>query len=142
MKLLKAIIFSIARAIVFIGIPLGVITLINSNYPGLLDERYLHALKLAMYLGVPIVAFYFLADSFEGIVSMIGELIALTLVLAYTLLLLGMGIAHISYENVKITLIYPTLLAIVVIGVIIRFPTPILKYLAWREENGETFYKE
>ena len=141
MKILKPLFLLIGRAFVFIGIPLALIYVINVNYPGLLEERYIHTLALAMYLGIPIVLLYFIADAFDGLKSMIAELAALSLILAYTFLILGFGTAHLSYEKVSISLCYPILLYIIIAGVLIRFPTPILRYLSWKSENRGQFYE-
>ncbi len=136
MKILKPLFLLIGRALVFIGIPLALIYVINAIYPGLLQERYVRTLAMAMYLGIPIVLLYFIADAFDGLWSMVAEIAALSLVLVYTLLILGYGTAHLSYENVSISLVYPLLLYIIMAGVLVRFPTPVLRYLAWKSENA------
>jgi len=142
MKLLKAVLLLIIRSVIFIGIPVAIIYTINASYPGLLTNRYINALKIAMYLGIPIIIVYFLADLTDGWLSMVSELIALFLVLAYTFLILGTGITEIDYDKARVMLYYPYLLYIIIVGVLVRFPTPILKYLAAMESTNNPDYEE
>ena len=135
MKLFKAIAVLIGRSIFFIGIPVGLIYLINANYPGLLGERYIQTLHLAMYLGIPIVMLYFLADITTEWKSMVSEISALVFVLLYTFLIMGYGTTMIKYAGVTITMYYPYLLYLIIAGVLVRIPLPVLRYLSHVEEN-------
>ncbi|NPA75756.1 MAG: hypothetical protein GXO25_06715 [Euryarchaeota archaeon] len=135
MKLLRTIFTAIAHSLVYIGIPLALIYALNANYPGLLEARYVRFVHIAILLGIPIVVMYALADLTSGIKSMIFEIIALVLVIIYTFMILGMGSTELTYQNVKIYLFYPVLLYIVILGIAIRFPSAVFKYLAEREQN-------
>lgn len=139
MKILKPLLMLFTRFFIFTGIPMALIYGINVNYPGLLDPRYLHSLHIAMYLGIPIVIFYFLADVWKGWKSTFSEIVALTLVLVYTVLLMGFGHSHFSYKNFDFHLFYSALLYLVLIGILIRFPVPILRYLSENEEVSDNY---
>ncbi len=142
MKLLKAILLLIIRSVIFIGIPVAIIYAINASYPGLLTDKYINTLKIAMYLGIPIVIVYFLADLTDSWLSMVSELIALFLVLAYTFIILGTGVTEIDYDKARVMLYYPYLLYLIIAGVLVRFPTPVLKYLASMERTNDEYYEE
>lgn len=142
MKFFKAILLLIIRSVIFIGMPIAIIYGINASYPGLLTDRYINALKIAMYLGIPIVIVYFLADLTESWLSMVSELIALFLVLAYTFLILGTGVTEIDYDKARVMLYYPYLLYLIIAGVLVRFPTPVLKYLASMEHTNDEYQEQ
>ncbi len=143
MKILKPTLMLFTRFFIFTGIPVALIYGINASYPGLLDPRYLHSLHIAMYLGIPIVIFYFLADVWKGWKSTFSEIVALTLVLVYTVLIMGFGNSHFSYKNLDFHIFYVPLLLLIIIGVLIRFPVPILRFLAEdREEEVNDSYEE
>ncbi len=130
MSKFRLILFTVFRAIVFIVIPISLILAVNMNYPGLLSDKYLAEIIMATIIGVPVVFFYFLTDISEGKKKILYETIALTLVLAYTLLILGFGNAVFYYNKLKIFIYYLPLLALILIGIIVRYPVAILRYLA------------
>ncbi len=130
MSKFKLILFTIFRVIVFIAIPISLILAVNMNYPGLLSDRYLAEITLATMIGVPVVIFYFLTDISKGKKKMIYETIALTLVLVYTLLMLGLGNAVFYYSSLRIFIYYVPLLWLILLGIIVRYPVGVLRYLA------------
>ena len=137
MKILRASFLLILRSLVLIGIPYGLIYLINQNYPGLLGERYLFSIQMAILFGTLTALSYFFADLTKGFKKMVFDLLALMFGIAYTLLILGVGEAKIFYENTVIEFTYPLLLTLILLGIIINIPTAILGYAAWREEERE-----
>ena len=137
MKILKAAFLLTIRSITLIGIPYALVYLINLNYPGLLGERYLFSIQMAIVFGTLAVISYLFSDLSSGFKSMFFEILALVFGMVYTLLILGFGHAEIFYEGVFIELIYPALLLLVILGIIVRIPTAILGYLEWRQNFGE-----
>ena len=134
MSVSKMITRVVAHSVVFIGIPFALVYALNANYPGMLEARQVRSLELAMSIGIPIVIFYALADITNGWKNMIFEGISLSLVLIYTFLVMGFGQTHVQYKQVDIYLFYPFLMYMIVLGVAVRFPTVILRYLASKEE--------
>nr|AAZ32474.1 hypothetical protein [uncultured euryarchaeote Alv-FOS1] len=135
MNLLRTTFTAIAHALVYIGIPFALIYALNTNYPGLLEARYLRFLEIAIMLGVPIVILYAAADLTKGLKSMIFEIVALMLVVTYTFMILGFGSTEINYKSTRIYLFYPVLMYIVILGIAIQFPSAIFKYLSEKEQN-------
>ncbi len=134
MRVLRAAFMLLLRSITLIGIPYALIYLINMNYPGLLGERYIFSIQLAIVFGTLAVISYLFSDLSSGFKSMFFEIMALVFGMAYTLLILGFGHAEIFYQNILITLVYPALLTLVLLGIFLRIPTAILGYLAWKQE--------
>ena len=140
MKLLRASIMFLLRALIFIGIPYALIYIINQNYPGLLGERYLFSIQMAIIFGSLSALTYFFAELGEGLKKMMLELLSITFGIVYTLLILGVGEAKIFYEDIVIEFYYPLLLSLIVLGIVINMPTAILGYLAWKGEKKEEKY--
>ncbi len=130
MKKSHVIMFTIFRIIVFIVTPVALILSVNINYPGLLTDRYLSEITMATIVGVLIVFFYFLSDISRRKKKMIYETIALSLVLIYTILILGFGKTEFHYSELKIFLYYLPLFYLIVAGVVVRYPVIFLRYLA------------
>ncbi len=137
MKIFHAILVTFVQIMIYIVIPIFMVTSINSTYPGLMEGRYIHLVQIATMIGVPIVIFYILSSMTSGLKSLIFEVIALGLVILYTFMILGMGHTQLSYENIVIRLYYPTLLYIIIFGIALRFPAALFKYLAERESEGQ-----
>ena len=130
MKKSHLIMLTLFRIFVFIVIPVALIVAVNVNYPGLLTDRYLLEITIATIVGALIVLFYFLSDISERKKKMIYETIALTLVLVYTVLILGFGNAEFHYDKLKIYLYYLPLFYLIIAGIVVRYPVILLRYLA------------
>ena len=142
MNLFSAILKVVLKSIVFIGIPISIIYIVSTNYPGLLTDRYLTVLTIAMYLGIPIVLLYFLSYICEGIYRMLFEIGALILLIIYTILIMGYGQTHIKYQELDISIYYPVLMYLVILGILIRFPIPVLRYLSEESEKAQVMNSE
>ncbi len=141
MKLGRAILTASIQFVVYVLVPLFLISAINSSYPGLLDERYINLIHFAAIIGVSIVILYILSGMTRGWLSVIFELAALALVLYYAFTIMGQGQTQINYEDATIRLYYPILMYIILFSIALRFPAVIFKYLAEKEEKPE-FYEQ
>ena len=130
MSKLRILMFTIFRIIVFIVVPVALILAVNINYPGLLTHKYIFEITIATIVGVMIVFFYFLSDITQRKKKVIYETVALSLVLIYTVLILGFGNAEFHYNELKIFIHYLPLFYLIIAGVAVRYPVIFLRYLA------------
>ncbi len=134
MKLMKAIFSAISHMLVFVVVPFILITLINLNYPGILAGKENYLMTVVIFVGIPIALSYFIMELTESpLKKMIFEILAISLVLIWTFLVMGAGETVIYYLKIKIILYYPALLTLILISISIRYPAAILRYYSAKQ---------
>jgi len=128
MKLIKPAVFAVLRFLGFVAIPLYLVTLVNGAYPDLLPYSYEYFRNIILFVGIPLIILYFLAEALENPkYKLVFHISAITVVLLWTYFILGGGIMHISYQGIRFSLNYYSLLLLILLGIALRYPIPIVK---------------
>ncbi len=136
MKIVKAGVYAVLRFLGFIAVPLYLVHIIDSNFPGVLPYTFEHLEMIFFVVGIPLIAFYFLAEALKNWkLKLLFEFIAITLVLLWTYFVLGGGKMSISYEGLNLHIDYYPLLILLLLGIALRYPASAMKhYLEYRSE--------
>ena len=129
MKIIKPTVWAALRFIGFVVVPLYLVGIVNSKFPGILPYTYEYFRNVVVIVGIPLILLSFFAESVENLkLRIIFEVLSLALVILWTYYILGGGLLHISYEGISLFINYYSLLILILLGIALKLPANIMRY--------------